>query len=91
VLTRGDQLAASRLDKEPEVVRLLLETFVRDVPSRDHRLALHTCVTTWATTEPLRAAVVDRADAHELFEWLGHLHRAEARLVVRDDGRPRSH
>lgn len=73
VLTRGDHLAASRLDDEPEVVRLLLETFVRDVPSRDHRLALHTCVTTWATTEPLLAAVVGQADAHDLFEWLGHL------------------
>jgi hypothetical protein len=73
VLTRGDQLAASRLDNEPEVVRLLLETFVRDVPSRDHRLALHACVTTWATTEPLLAAVVDQANAHDLFEWLGHL------------------
>ena len=29
VLTRGDRFASSRLDTEPEVVRLLLETFVR--------------------------------------------------------------
>ena len=73
VLTRGDRLAASRLDNEPEVVRLLLETFVREVPSREHRLALHTCVSAWATTEPLLAAVLERPDAHDLFEWLGHL------------------
>ena len=73
VLTRGDRLAASRLDNEPEVVRLLLETFVREVPSREHRLALHTCVSVWATTEPLLAAVLERPDAHDLYEWLGHL------------------
>ena len=73
VLTRGDRLAASRLDTEPEVVRLLLETFVREVPSREHRLALHICASVWATTEPLLAAVLERPDAHDLFEWLGHL------------------
>ena len=73
VLTRGERLRASRIDSEPEVVRLLLETFVRDVPSREHRLALHACVTARATTEPLLAAVLERSDAHDLFEWLGHL------------------
>ena len=73
VLTRGDRLAASRLDNAPEIVRVLLETFVQEVPSRDHRLALHACVTARATTEPLLAAVLDRPDAHEFFEWLGHL------------------
>jgi DNA-binding winged helix-turn-helix (wHTH) protein len=73
VLTRGNRIGSCRLDNEPEVVRLLLEKFVQDVPSRDHRLALHVCVTVWATTEPLLAAALGRADAHDLFEWLGHL------------------
>ncbi len=73
VLSRGDRLAASRLDNEPEVLRLLLETFVREVPSREHRLALQTCVSAWATTEPLLAAVLERPDAHDLFEWLANL------------------
>jgi len=73
VLTRGNRLAPPRLDSEPEIVRRLLETFVQDVPSREHRLALHTCMTAWVTTEPLLAAVLDRSDAHDLFEWLGNL------------------
>lgn len=73
VLTRGDRVGASRLDKEPEVVRLLLETFVREVPSREHRLALHACMSAWTTTEPLLASALDVPDAHEMFEWLGHL------------------
>jgi DNA-binding winged helix-turn-helix (wHTH) protein len=73
VMTRGTGFASSRLDTEPEVVRLLLEKFVQEVPSRDHRLALQACVTVWATTEPLLAAALDLPDAHDLFEWLGQL------------------
>jgi DNA-binding winged helix-turn-helix (wHTH) protein len=78
VLTRGDRLAPSRLDTEPEVVRLLIEKFVQDVPSRAHRLALHVCVSAHATTEPLLAAVLDRSDVHDLFEWLAHLSFVES-------------
>jgi DNA-binding winged helix-turn-helix (wHTH) protein len=73
VLTRGDRLAPSRLETEPEVVRLLIEKFVQDVPSRAHRLALHACVSAHATTEPLLAAALGQADVHDLFEWLGQL------------------
>ena len=73
VLTRGNRVGASPLDKEPEVVRVLLETFVREVPTREHRLALHACMSVWTTTEPLLAAALDLPDAHEMFEWLGQL------------------
>ena len=73
VLTRGDHLTPSRLETEPEVVRLLIEKFVQDVPSRAHRLALHACVSAHATTEPLLAAALEQADVHDLFEWLGRL------------------
>lgn len=73
MLTRADRFAPSRLDSEPEIVRLLLETFVQKIPSRDHRLALHACVTAWATTEALLAAALDRPDVHDIFEWLGGL------------------
>jgi DNA-binding winged helix-turn-helix (wHTH) protein len=73
VLTRGERLMPSRLDAEPEVVRLLIERFVQDVPTPEHRLALHACVTARAITEPLLAAALDRSDVRDLFEWLGHL------------------
>jgi len=78
VLTRGDRLAPSRLDAEPEIVRLLIEKFVQEVPSREHRLALHACVTARALTEPLLAAALGQDDVHELFEWLGHLSFVES-------------
>src|SRR5262245_20553009 len=70
MLTRADRFAPSRLDSEPEIVRLLLEAFVQKIPSRDHRLALHACVTTWTTTEAILAAALERSDVHDLFEWL---------------------
>lgn len=73
LLIRGKRLGSSRFEYEPEIVRLLLERFVQDVPSRDHRLALHACVTVWATTEPLLAAALGRSDAHDLFAWLEDL------------------
>ena len=73
VLTRGDRLTPSRLETEPEVVQLLIEKFVRDVPSREHRLALHACMLAHATNEPMLAAALDRTDVHDLFEWLGRL------------------
>ena len=73
MLTRPDRLAPSRFDNEPEIVRLLLETFVQRIPSRDHRLALHACMTTWATTEAIVAAALERSDVREIFEWLHRL------------------
>ena len=73
MLTRADRLAPSRLDSEPEIVRLLLETFVQKIPTREHRLALHACVTAWATTEALLATVLERSDVQEIFDWLARL------------------
>jgi DNA-binding winged helix-turn-helix (wHTH) protein len=73
MLTRPDRFAPSRFDNEPEIVRLLLEAFVQKIPSPDHRLALHACVTAWATTETLLAAVLERSDVHDIFDWLARL------------------
>lgn len=54
----------------PDVVRTLLERFIDSVPSVAHRAALEACSQVRATSEPLLAAMLDVADAHELFEWL---------------------
>ncbi len=73
MLTRTDRLGPSRLDSEPEIVRLLLETFVQKIPSRDHRLALHACMTVRTTTEAVVAAALGRSDVGEIFDWLERL------------------
>lgn len=78
VLGRGGRLPsrASLYEPEPDVVRVLLERLVQDVPSADHRLALDICVRMWATTETLLGDILDESsavDAHTLFEWLRQL------------------
>lgn len=73
MLTRADRFAPSRFENEPEIVRLLLETFVQKIPSRDHRLALHACATARVTTEATIAAALERPDTGEIFDWLARL------------------
>jgi hypothetical protein len=60
-------------DQAPDVVALLLERFVQDVPSPLHRLALHACASARVTTEPLLRAALDLPDVHTLFAWLRSL------------------
>lgn len=81
VLSRGDALQTFSahmplIEPEPDVVRLLLERLVQDVPSAAHRQALDICVRMWATTETLLAEMlVGHAEAspHDIFEWLSRL------------------
>lgn len=56
--------------RSPHVVRLLLERFLHEVPSAQHRLALHACAVARTTTESLLRDAIPEADAHVLFEWL---------------------
>jgi hypothetical protein len=100
-LQRGERLAGFNPKDEPDIVRVLLERIVRDVPSPLHRRALEVCVLARATTEELLAQVLELPDAHELFDWLRHLSFIEqgqyglyphdlAREVLNEDLRWRS-
>jgi hypothetical protein len=57
-------------DHAPDVVALLLERFVQDVPSPLHRLALHACASARVLTEPLLRAALQEPDVHAIFGWL---------------------
>jgi hypothetical protein len=57
---------------DPDVVRILLERFLRDVPTPQHREALRICALARTTTEALLQAFLNIA-AHDLFEWLRRL------------------
>jgi hypothetical protein len=57
----------------PDIVRVLLEKFIDDVPDREHRQALRVCAVARVTTEALLAAVLPAAGAERLFDWLGSL------------------
>ena len=73
VFHRGDAMTAFDPRSAPDVVRVLLERLVRNVPTAQHRRALEVCVLARTTTEDLLADVLELPDAHELFAWLRHL------------------
>lgn len=57
-------------DESPDIVRTLLQLFVRQVPSPMHRAALEACALVNILTESLLAETMGVLDASELFEWL---------------------
>lgn len=69
LLVRGEQEPLSPL-QAPDVVQVLLERFVDQVPSAAHRRALEVCARTRVTTQAVLADVIGSADAPALFDWL---------------------
>lgn len=63
----------------PDLIKLLLEHFVQEVPSPRHRLALEACAMVYLMTESLLEAMLDTPDAHDLFQWLRELSFMENR------------
>lgn len=60
-------------DQSPDVVRTLLQLFVRQVPGPMHRAALEVCALVNLLTESLLSEVMGVEDASELFNWLCNL------------------
>lgn len=67
--------AASAFDlkQDPDVVRILLERFVADVPNPIFRQALEVCAHAFTTDEALLAHCLGAAHAHAAFQWLRDL------------------
>lgn len=57
-------------DQSPDLIRTLLQLFVRQVPSPMHRAALEVCALVNLLTESLLADVMGVEDVSELFNWL---------------------
>jgi hypothetical protein len=70
----------------PDIVKILLETFVQRVPGPAHRAVLEACALARVTTEALLGEMLKLPTAagettqgvHELFEWLRNLSFMEA-------------
>lgn len=77
-VAQGKALDKLSLHTQPDIVRVLLERFVDDIPSAKHRLALQICVMVWATTEALLAGVMGEEDGVMAFAWLRRLPFMEA-------------
>jgi hypothetical protein len=67
--------AASAFDlkQDPDVVRVLLERFVADVPDPRLRQALEVCAHAFTTDEALLAHCLGADHAHTAFQWLRDL------------------
>jgi hypothetical protein len=70
VLARSGAHAPFTPQHAPDVVQVLLERFVRQVPSARHRDALQVCAHVRVTTETLLAEVLGEEHATDLFAWL---------------------
>lgn len=57
-------------DHAPDIVALLLERFIQDVPGPQHRLALHACAVARVLTEPLLREALGEPDVTAVFAWL---------------------
>ncbi|WP_439377229.1 BTAD domain-containing putative transcriptional regulator [Amycolatopsis lexingtonensis] len=70
----GRSMSATGQPSRREAVRFVvdtaLDTLLDDVPTPQHRLALHVCAHARYTTEDLLRAAIPEADAAELFDWL---------------------
>jgi hypothetical protein len=62
-----------QIDVEPDIVKILLERFVQDLPSSDRRMALEACALVRVTTEALLSKMLGLIDVHGLFNWLRSL------------------
>jgi hypothetical protein len=65
-------------DVEPDIVKILLERFVQDLPSSNHRMALEACALVRVTTEALLSQMLGLLDVHKLFNWLRSLSFVES-------------
>ncbi|MBW7886328.1 MAG: ATP-binding protein, partial [Caldilineaceae bacterium] len=70
---QGDAVAFGDTPAAYDVIRVLMERFVRDAPSSQHRKALELCAIARTTTEAMLANLFDADVAFELFQWLRQL------------------
>ncbi|WP_051792857.1 ATP-binding protein [Amycolatopsis jejuensis] len=71
--TIGDSAPDSRWAPPPDMVAMLLDQLVGEVPSPAHRHALEVCAHTYMSTQDILRAVLPGADVPELFAWLRRL------------------
>jgi len=57
-------------ENAPDIIKTLLEQFMQDVPSPDHRAALEACSQVRLLNEALLGAMLELDDPHSVFEWL---------------------
>ncbi|MCB8951352.1 MAG: AAA family ATPase [Ardenticatenales bacterium] len=54
----------------PNIIKVLLEQFLQEAPTANHRAALEACSQVRLMNEPLLGAMLQLADPHPVFDWL---------------------
>ena len=62
----------------PDMIQILLERFVQEIPDRKFRASLEACAVVRLLNEPLLAFLLEIEDAQPLFDWLHRLSFIEA-------------
>lgn len=73
LLRQNKDASTFDLKQDPDIVRVLLERFVADVPDPIFRQALEVCAHAFTTDEALLAHCLGTAHAHNAFQWLRDL------------------
>ncbi|BAY07664.1 AAA family ATPase [Calothrix sp. NIES-2098] len=79
VLAQGQEISFP-LETAPDIIKTLLERFIKEVPTPAHRMALQACAVVRLTTEALLTQLLELPDTHNLFEWLRGLSFIETGL-----------
>ncbi|BAY30058.1 hypothetical protein NIES2107_19020 [Nostoc carneum NIES-2107] len=69
VLAQGQEISF-QAETAPDIIKTLLERFIKEVPTPAHRMALQACAVVRLTTEALLTQILQLPDTHNLFEWL---------------------
>jgi len=70
---QNDDLCNDGLPRDPDIVRVLLERFVAEVPDPLFRQALEICAHAFTTDESLLAACLGAEHSYAAFQWLRNL------------------
>ncbi len=70
---QNSALRAYALQRDPDIVRALLERFVAEVPNPRFRQAIEVCAHAFTTDESLLVHCLGEEDAHAAFQWLRDL------------------
>jgi hypothetical protein len=59
-----------RPENAPDIIKTLMDQFMLEAPSAQHRAALEACSQVRLLNEPLLGAMLQVSDPHPIFEWL---------------------
>lgn len=77
LLAQGQEISF-HAESAPDIIKTLLERFIKEVPTPAHRMALQACAVLRLTTEALLTQTLELSDTYNLFEWLRELSFIEA-------------